>query len=973
MLLISRDAPKEWDNYFISAISMVINDPLCIWYFYIRRAPTAPHQDFHLHSPGRLLLSALATPIAIQSSSSLAPSYCAMSEPLNIPGYLDLNVDLMAESGRPDSISHSCSSSTKPPDSQIEQMAPEDLAEFFIDSLPQYRSVVTVLANFTRTFRMNGKAFLAISRNDIETLLQIQAPSVVEALTRLQQAATGQQQPERRPKLRLSAVFRDLEYSIPSARATNVEGGTQHEISALEGHDEQWVFSDEPMPPTDGDVLFSDIAGVLAEEDRLVSPSASTPTPSSSRDGSIFDASPDTTISPSTLISPQTTINSRDAEFQTTPGGHTYPDMPEEKHEGSQITVMAGLELIPVDETSSYGGPIESHDATVRNGSSVPETEAFEQGKTTYLGTDVGRCIDVSPAEANYNGSLSGGIGSDHLGVSGGQDTHVMKATAEAGQMTSSTLSSHDQFSSTLMNNSNLAYPWPAVPIEMSNNNDNPPQESSLPFSPTSDDKYSCSSDGYEDYVLDVSPDSSAIEQHALVISEHGSRDPPNQSPLPSDADEQKKENSLSSYKSDGLANAAVFNDSPPSFDDSPLAPSSSHEFPDAQYISNTIPAASDPCDRGDAPTPKGTDEYSITMSATGINVGGRTSAPQLSSLECLPKYANHSAGDIVSGSDAVEIDTMIPPITAHASIIGNVMSTEDIPRGPIGGTDSEEISLKLKATKSSSYSPDASSVLNLDQIAEAPPEDDGFALTKSSLSASTCDISLELGSWIVVPGLSAEESHHSSPPSDVYPIPAIPEIDASSYASVEISDGASSLAADTSFTSQIQELPEIPCVPLFYDGELEFGLTTPTVRTRGPVKESAFSSHKWETDERPFFGQSRASSSLFEQRKSKSGKEKGKERKATTYQDKIVQTDAPPVDLYVEDPRMVQLSRKMNRLQKAMAMLKVENENLKKQSLWSKLFSRPPVKEPSAQTTPDNERDVIRIPPFPDFRFVNV
>ncbi len=48
-------------------------------------------------------------------------------------------------------------------------MSPEVLAEFFINSLPQYRSVVTVLADFTRAYRMNGKAFLAISRNDIET------------------------------------------------------------------------------------------------------------------------------------------------------------------------------------------------------------------------------------------------------------------------------------------------------------------------------------------------------------------------------------------------------------------------------------------------------------------------------------------------------------------------------------------------------------------------------------------------------------------------------------------------------------------------------------------------------------------------------------------------------------------------------------------------------------------------------------
>ncbi|KAK0470308.1 uncharacterized protein EV420DRAFT_1634740 [Desarmillaria tabescens] len=890
-----------------------------------------------------------------------------MSEPLNIPGYLDLNVDLMAESGSDGSISRSCSSFTKSSDVQIEQMSPDDLAEFFVDSLPQYRSVMTVLADFTRSYRMDGKAFLAISRDDIETLLEVQTPSVVDALTKLQGAATGQRQLKRRPKLRLSAVFSDLEDEILSARATDVDEGKQHGITALGEHDGPWVFSDEHMPLTDDGVLFSGITGVPVEEDRPVSPSDSASTPSSSRNVPIiFDTSPDMTISPSTLISPQAILNSGDAEFLATLGGHTYPDMPKQKREESQITDAAGLELIPIDETLSYDRPIETHDATARNGSSVPETESFERGETTYLGTDVDRCVGVSQAETNYNGSLPGGIGPDRLRVSGGQEAHIMKANAEAGQITPSTLSSHDQFSSTLKNDSNHEYSWLALSVEASNNNDKPRQEQSLSFSPTSDDKYNSSLDRCEYYVLDNSPDSGAVDQHALVISEHGSQDPPNQSLSLSDIGEQIKRNSLSSYKSDGLANAAVFNDPPRSFDSSLLTPPSSHNPSDVQYVSNTRTAASDPCDHC---APKGTDKSPVTISSPGIDAGGRTS--QRPSPETLSTHVTRIAGDIVSRFDAAKIDATIPPIAADAGIIG-VRSTENMPHGLCGTADSQQMPPKLKVTNSSFYSPDTSSQLNIDQIAEDPSEKDNVAPMRRSFSASTGDISLELGSWIVVPGLSAEESHRT-PPSDVYPAPAIPPIDALSYTSAENGGFSSRLAADTSFTAQIQALPEIPHVPLFYDGELELGFTTPTVRTRGLVKEFAFSSHKWETDERPFFGQSHGSSSFFEQRKSKSGKGQGKKRKDTAYQDKVVQTDTAPVDPYVEDPRIVQLSRKMNRLQKEMATLKVENEKLKKQTLWSKLFSRPPVKEPSVRMTLDNEPDVMRIPPFPDLRFVTM
>lgn len=68
-------------------------------------------------------------------------------------------------------------------------MSPGDLAEFFVDSLPQCRSVVTILLDLTGAYRMDGKGFLAISRNDKETLLQVQAPSVIDALTGLQEIA----------------------------------------------------------------------------------------------------------------------------------------------------------------------------------------------------------------------------------------------------------------------------------------------------------------------------------------------------------------------------------------------------------------------------------------------------------------------------------------------------------------------------------------------------------------------------------------------------------------------------------------------------------------------------------------------------------------------------------------------------------------------------------------------------------------
>ncbi|KAK0222875.1 hypothetical protein EDD85DRAFT_959761 [Armillaria nabsnona] len=872
----------------------------------------------------------------------------------------------MAESGKRVSISQSSPSSTKLPDVQIEQMSPEVLAEFFINSLPQYRSVVTVLADFTRAYRMNGEAFLAISRNDIETLLQVQAPSVVDALTSLQEAATGQRRHERRPKLQLTSVFHDLEGRIPSAREINADGGSRDELSALEGHDEQWVFNDELIPPTDGDILFSTTTGIPAEDGRLVSPSASTPSSSPRSVPIIFDTSPDMTISPSAFISPQTIINSRDAEFLTALGAHTYPGMPKEEHEESQITDMAGLKLISIDETLSYGGPIDAHDALARNSLSVPETEEFRLGNTTHLGTGGDRCIDISSGEANRNESLADWFDLDRLGVFGGQDVHEMKANADVGQSPSSTCSSHDQLSSTPQNNSNDASrltrnPWLAPPIELSNIS-SLPQEPTLPFSPTSDDKYNSSSDRCEDCGLDVSPDSPAIEQHALVISEHGSRDSPKQSPSPSDAEEQIKGNSLSSYKSDGLANTAVLSDPPPFFDDIPLSSSFSRDPSDsARYVATISPTAS---------ATKGTDDSPVTISPTGINASCRIAAPRLPSPGLLSKNAIDIAGDIASRSD---VDAMIPPIAIHARISGIVESAEHMLGGPIGTTDSEKMSPNLEVANSSFYSPDAPLLVNLHPIVEDPPEDDGFALVAQIFSASTGD-TLESGNWPVVPRPSAEESHHPLPPPELYPVPAMPPTEASRHPSVEELDSgvASAPAAGTSFTYQFQGLPEIPCVPLFHDGELELGLSTQTVRSRGTGKESAFPSHKWETDERPFFGQSHASPSLLG-RIPKSRKEKGKERHDTTYQDKIVQTDAPPVDPSVEDPRIVQLSHKVNRLQEEVATLKAENENLKRQNLWSKLFSRPPLKESSSQPISGNGRDVIRISTFPDLRFVTV
>ncbi|PBL04374.1 hypothetical protein ARMGADRAFT_1057157 [Armillaria gallica] len=872
---------------------------------------------------------------------------------------------MMAESGKRVSISQSSPSSTKLPD--IEQMSPEVLAEFFINSLPQYRSVVTVLADFTRAYRMNGKAFLAISRNDIETLLQVQAPSVVDALTSLQEAATGQRRHERRPKLQLTSVFHDLEGRIPSAREFSADGGTRDELSALEGHDEQWVFNDELIPPTDGDILFSTTTGIPAEDDCLVSPSASTPSSFPRSVPIIFDTSPDMTISPSTFISPQTIINSRDAEFLTALGDHTYPGIPKEDHEESQITDMAGLKLTSIDETLSYGGPIDAHDSPARNSLSVPEAEEFRLGNATHLGTGGDRCIDISSGEANRNESLADWIDLDRLGVFGGQDVHEMKANADVGRSPSSTCSSHDQLSSTPQNNSNdtsrlTRNPWLAPPIELSKIS-SLPQEPTLPFSPTSDDKYNSSSDRCEDYGLDVSPDSPAIEQLALVIPEHGSRDSPNQSPSPSDADEQIKGNSLSSYKSDGLANTAVLNDSPPFFDDHPLSSSLSREPSDsARYVATISPTAS---------ATKGTDGFPVTISPTGINASCRIAEPRLPSPGLLSKNAIDIAGDIASMSD---IDAMIPPIAIHARVSGNVESAEQL-GGPIGTTDSKKMSPNLEVANSSFYSPDAPLLVNLHPIAEDPWEDDGFALMAQTFSASTGDTLLESGNWIVVPRPSAEESHHSPPPPKLYPAPAISPTEASRHPSVEEldSDVASAPAAGTSFTYQFQGLPEIPCVPLFHDGELELGLSTQTVQSRGTGKESAFPSHKWETDERPFFGQSHASPSLLERRISKSRKEKGKERHDTTYQDKIVQTDAPPVDPSVEDPRIVQLSHKVNRLQEEVTTLKAENEDFKRQTLWSKFFSRSPLKESSSQPTSGNGRDVIRISTFPDLRFVTV
>ncbi|KAK0193337.1 hypothetical protein F5146DRAFT_378270 [Armillaria mellea] len=885
-----------------------------------------------------------------------------MSQPLNIPGHLSID-SLMAQSGNSVPISQSNPSSMKLPDVQIEQMSPEVLAEFFINSLPQYRPVVTVLADFTRVYRMNGKAFLAISRNDIETLLQVQAPSVVDALTGLQEAATGQQRPERRPKLQLTAVFHDLEGRIPSAREINADGGSRDELSALEGHDEHWVFNDELTPPTDSDILFSSITGVPAEEDRLATPSAPTSSSSPRSVPIIFDSSPDMT-SPSTFISPQTVLNSRDAEFLTAHGGHTYPGMPKEEHEESQITDMAGSKLILIDETLSYGGPIDPHDATVRNSSSVPETEEFRLGNITHLGTGVDRCIDISSGKANRNESLSDWIDPDHLWVFGGQDIHEMKASAEVGQSASSIrCSSYNQLSSTPQNNSNdpsrlTGNLWLAPPIELSNNS-SLPQKPRLPSSPTSDEKDNSSFDRCEDYGLNASPHGRAIEQHALVISEHGSRDSPNQLQSPPDTDEQIKGNSPSSYKSDGLANIAVLSNSPPFFDDIPLSSSSSREPSDsARYIAAISSTAS---------ATKGSDDSPVTISPTGINASYRIAAPCLPSQGFPSKNAIHIAGDIASRSDA---DAVVPPIAVHASINDDVESAEHRLGGPIWTTDSETTSPNLDVTKSF-HSPDAPLLSNFHPIVEDLPEDNGFALIPPNFSASTGDIFLESGSWIVIPRPSTEVSHHSPPLPEVYPAPVIPPIEALRQPSVENNDVASVPAAGTAFTHPIQGLPEILCVPLFQEGELELGLTTQTVRSRGAGKESATPSHKWETDERPFFGQSHASPSFLEQRISKSRKGKGKERNDATYQDKVIQTDTPPVDPSVEDPQIVQLSRKANRLQEEVATLKAENENLKRQTLWSKFFSRPPVKEVSSQPTSGNGRDVIRISTFPDLRFV--
>ncbi|KAK0494067.1 hypothetical protein EDD18DRAFT_1177398 [Armillaria luteobubalina] len=668
------------------------------------------------------------------------------------------------------------------------------------------------------------------------------------------------------------------------------------------------------------------------------------------------------TISPSTFISPQTIINSRDAEFFTAPGVHTYSGMPKEEHEESQITDVAGSKLIPIDETLSYGGPIDAHDATARNGLSVVETEEFRLANTTRLGTSGDRRIEISSGEPNRNESPSDWIDPDRLGVFGGQDVHKMKADAEAGQSASSTCSSHDQLSSIPHNNSKnrsrlTGNSWLAPLVELSNNS-SLPQEPRQPFSSASDDKSNSSSDICDDCGLNVSPHGRAIEQHALVISEHGSQDSQNQSLWLSDADEQIKGNSPSSYKSDGLANTAVLNDSPPFIDDAPLSSSFSRELLNSvRYVAAIRPATS---------ATKGTDDSRVTISPTGINPSYRIAAPRLPSPGFPSRNAIHITGDIASRADA---DALTPPIAIHGSISGNAESAEHmLGARPIGTTDSERMSPDLEVANS--YSPDAPLLLNLhrDGTAEDPPEDDGFALMTHSFSASTPDISLELGGWVVVPRPS-EESRHSPPPPEVHPASAMPPIEASMHPSVGSDSAvASAPAADTASTYQVQGLPEIPCVPLFHDGELELRLGRQTVRSRGAGKESVSPSHKWETDERPFFGQSHASPT-FEQRisTSKKGKWKGKERNDTTYQDKIVQTDVPLVDPSVE----VQLSRKENCLQEEVRMLKAENENLKRQNLRSRFFSPSPVKGYSLQPTLGFGRDVIST--YPDLRFVTM
>ncbi|KAG7444702.1 uncharacterized protein BT62DRAFT_1077480 [Guyanagaster necrorhizus] len=152
---------------------------------------------------------------------------------------------------------------------------------------------------------------------------------------------------------------------------------------------------------------------------------------------------------------------------------------------------------------------------------------------------------------------------------------------------------------------------------------------------------------------------------------------------------------------------------------------------------------------------------------------------------------------------------------------------------------------------------------------------------------SAASDISSDLGTRIVVTGPSTEDFSpsfqiHTSPPPDVHLAPVMPPIDASSYSSVENSDITSLTVANASSTSQIQELPEIPSAPLFSDGELSSGLL--------PLTDHSSANYN-------------ASLSFFEPRKSQSGK-KGKGRKDTKYQNKIVQTYTPPAGPYIEDPQ---------------------------------------------------------------------
>ncbi|KAG7444703.1 uncharacterized protein BT62DRAFT_1007732 [Guyanagaster necrorhizus] len=181
--------------------------------------------------------------------------------------------------------------------------------------------------------------------------------------------------------------------------------------------------------------------------------------------------------------------------------------MPKEEHEGSEVTIKAGLAYSLFQSTTQ--------DATARNGLPVSGTEAFEQGQTTRLSNDIDWRINlnISLAEANHNASLPEGTSA--------QDVRGMKATDEVGQMSSSTCSNldRDQFSSMLQNNSN----------DITAGRKYIGRKSAT----ISGDQHKHFG-SYEDYRLAASPDSGAME-HPPVIPKYGSRDPTNQPSWPSD------------------------------------------------------------------------------------------------------------------------------------------------------------------------------------------------------------------------------------------------------------------------------------------------------------------------------------------------------------------------------------------------------------------------------------------------------